>query len=222
MSIYDVNHNKQITELLPPDKRYIVQIKWLQALFAPLVWLHDLLFTSYRSGSAAENYAPGVYNKNDQVVYRQAVYMSLIDNNISSPLDTLSWIKIQNNFLGAKDRVKYNGQVLVLEYALNQWFQTQFRQPPNQSDIYLTIHRRNTPVFIVGSNVNNSSKVGKSRSTEFVTNVYDFLPYNNMTINIPLAIWTSLDTIEANRDRFVRSFADKYIVAGIIYNISTY
>lgn len=222
MSIYDVDYNKQTTELLPPDKRFSKQIAWINTLFSPLKWLRDLIFTSYRTGSTAPVYAPGTYSMYQQVIYRQSVYMSLIDNNSVSPNDATAWLKIQDNFLGAEQRVLYNGQVIVLEYALNQWFGTQFRQPPNTSDIFLTMHPRPAGVFVIGGDEINSSKVYTDKSSEYIINSYGFAQYYNMTINVPVAVWTALDTIPANRDKFVRSFADQYVISGIIYDIATY
>lgn len=222
MSIYDVDYNKQAVELTPPDKRFAKQIAWIVTLFSPLKWLRDLIFTSYRTGSTAPAYAPGVYMKYQQVVYRQSVYVSLMDNNTASPNDTSAWLKIQDNFLGAEQRVLYDGQKIVLEFALNQWFGTQFRQPPSTSDIYLTMHPRPPAVFVIGGTEANSSKVYSDRSSEYVIDSYAFTPYYNMTINVPIAVWTALDAVPANRDKFVRSFADQYVISGIIYNIATY
>jgi len=222
MSIYDVDYNRQGVELLPPDKRFPKQIAWIYALLTPLQWLRDLIFTSYRTGSTAPAYAPGTYAKYQQVIFKQAVYVSLIDSNTASPIDTASWLKIQDNFLGAEQRVLYDGQKIVLEYALNQWFGTYFRQPPNVSDIYLTMHPKPPSVFVIGGDETNSSKVYSNKSSEYVVDSYAFTPYYNMTINVPIAVWTALDTVVANRDKFVRSFADQYVVAGIIYNIATY
>lgn len=222
MSKYDIDFDRQAQELLPPDKRMMIFVNFIQAIIKPLKWLHELLFVSYRTGSTADPYAPGTYNKYDQVIYRGKVFESLVNGNTSTPDDTTVWMLVQNNFLGADERVLYNGQVLVLEYALNQWYGTQFRQPPNQSDIYLTMIPKDASVFIIGGDETNSSVSYNFGSREFIVNDYDFDPYYSMIVNIPYSIWEALDNLEANRDRFVRAFVDQYVVAGIIYTINPY
>lgn len=222
MNKYQVDFNRMASEMLPPDKRMVTSVNWIQSLYRPLRWLHALLFFSFREGSLAPAYAPGTYPKYQQVIFNQSVYESLVDNNTAAPTDPTKWMLIQDNFLGAIERVKYNSQVLVLEYALNQWFGTQFRQPPAQSDIFLTMHERLSSVFLMGGHELNSSAFYSNRSTEYIVDGYSFAEYFNMTVNIPFAVWEALDTVPSNRDRFVRSFVNQYIAAGIIYDINPY
>ena len=39
------------------------------------------------------------------------------------------WYKIAPSYIGAQERAQYSAQKLVMEYALNRWFRTNFRQP---------------------------------------------------------------------------------------------
>jgi hypothetical protein len=131
-------------------------------------------------------------------------------------------MKVQDNFIGVDERVKYNGHVILLEYALNKYFGTTFRQPPNVSDIYLETFTKPKAVFVVGGGESNSSVTYFNRSSEFVINGYSFAAFHNMAIWVPLAVFNALDTDPDNREPIIRNYADQYIVAGITYEVKTY
>lgn len=222
MSIYDLDYTIAGPQLLPPDKRRTKMMAWIKALLKPLQYLHDIMFISYKQGSTDPQYAGGTYNKGDRVVYFFSVYESLIGTNAALPTDQTKWVKIQENFIGVDERVKYNGQKIVLEYALNKWFVTQFRQPPLQSDIYITVNQIIAKSFIIGSAKNNSSSVGLTTSSEPVGTTVSSSVLKNMNINIPLSVFNALASTNAQRESIVRAFTNKYITSGITYNVITY
>lgn len=221
--IFDISFNQQAGELLPPDKRDPSILSPVKALLSPLQWIRDLIFGSYRNGSTAPTWSAGFYNQFDQVIYQKVVYESLVANNTATPdvtQDTIYWRKIQNNFVGLNERILYNCQKITFEYALNKWFGTVFRQPPNTSDIYLTTSPPQIKGFIVGGTA--PSVVYRDRSYEFISNAY-FPPITiTLTINIPVAVYTALAATAAERENIVRSFANKYNAYGIFYQIVTY
>ncbi|QTE37483.1 hypothetical protein J3L18_31040 [Mucilaginibacter gossypii] len=223
-TIYDINTDQQVIELLPPDKRYPQTVHWVQNLLKSTVqFLRDNLLDGYRNGSTAPLYAAGTYGYGSYVQYQKGVYVSLIGNNNDLPTVSASWYKVQDNFIGLNERLSYNGQKIVLEYALNRWFNTTFRQPgTGLSDIYLTTNPQPVSPFVVGYTPENSSVIYKDRSNEFVVNEYDFGVIPNLTINLQVDFYNSLANNDANRDGVVRSFADQYVTAGITYNIETY
>jgi hypothetical protein len=224
MSIYDVNYSTVGQQLLPPDKRGGKMTAWVKAMIKPMQWLRDLWLGSYRTGSTDAPYLISTtYAIGDRVVYKYAVYESIVNANLGNdPLNTLYWEKVQDNFIGVVERVKYNGNVLLLTYALNKYFGTVFRQPNNVSDIYITANVKPISVFVVGDTEAESSKVYSNNSSEFVVDSYSFSSYVNATIHVPLAVYNALDSDPANREKIIRNFADLYIVAGITYDIVTY
>jgi hypothetical protein len=223
MSIYDINISKQSQRLSPPDKRGVVLGAWMKALFTPLQWLADLWLGSYRTGSTAMEWLnTSTYSKYSRVVYTVYVYESLIDGNTATPTDTSKWRIVQRTFIGLNERLMYNTEKVVLEYALNKRFKTTFRQPPNVSDIYIDAHEKPLAVFQVGGIEINSSSVYSNTSSEFVIDSYSFTDYVNMTVNVPVAVFNALDAIPANCEKIIRSFIDIYIAAGITYTITTY
>lgn len=223
MSIFDVDFKKAVARLLPPDKRGIRMKAWLSALMSPIQWVRDLWFGDYRTGTTAQEYLPTTtYAKYDRVIYGFAVYESLTDTNNAIPSNPVSWQLVQNNFIGLSERILYTGHTLVLTYALNKRFKTHFRQPPAVSDIWIDTHTKPLSVFVIGGSEANSSKIFSNTSSEFVIDAYSFSAYVNMTIWVPVAVYLALDPLPINCDKIIRAFADQYIVAGIIYSVSTY
>lgn len=222
--IYDLNTDQQILETLPPDKRYVVMVTWLQTLLKGTVqWLRDRLINDYRLGSSAPDYAAGTYQRNALVKYQRGVYSSLMDGNTEPPENESAWYKTQDNFIGLNERIMYNGQTLVLTYALNRWFGTTFRQPnAGISDIYLITNPQPVSPFIVGGRTVNSSIVFSNRSIELVVNQYTFSQVPNLTIMVPDSLYQTLGPNDTARTNIVRSFTDRYITAGLFYNVQTY
>lgn len=227
MSIYDVDYTDVGRQLTPPDKRMRRFLSFLVALLSPIQYLRDLWLGDYRIGSTALPWLDSTtYSVGDRVVYRGSAYESLQPGNLNNlPTDQTKWKLVQENFIGVFERVLYNGNKLTFEWAINKFFKefgTTFRQPPNTSDIYLVSHVKPPLVFVSGEDEAFSSKVYIDRSTEFVVNTYTFTGYFNMSIMVPLAVFNALDTDPGNRESIVRRFADKYIIAGVIYNVVTY
>jgi hypothetical protein len=224
MGLYDVNMATTGQQLLPPDKRGSLMTRWVTAMLRPLQWLVDIRLNSYRNGTGAPPYLNSTtYAKGDLVVYRYSVYESQVNGNVGNdPLNLAYWAKVQDNFIGVLERLKYNGHTLILTYALNKYFGTTFRQPNNISDIFINVNAKPTAVFLVGDTEAQSSLVYSNTSSEFIVNGYSFATYHNMTIFVPVAVYNALDTDPANRERIIRNFADQYIVGGITYDIATY
>lgn len=221
-TLYDIDFNIASVELLPVDKRVQPNVSIWRSFFTPLQWVHDLLFTSYKVNATAPDYAPGSYAKYDQVVYGKKVYSSKVSSNTDLPTITDSWSLIQDNFIGTDERVLYNGEKLIFEWALNKWFGTTFRQPYAVSDIYIGNNPKPVGVFRVGGIEEISSIVYNDYSSEYIINGYTFGAYNNFTIYVPVATYNALSSTAAERERIFRSFADKYVTCGLFYNIVTY
>lgn len=233
MSIYDLEFDQFEVDILPPDKRGNNNIAILNALFAPIQQDHDALFDSYRLGTGAGAYSSlNTYNLGDQVIFRKSVYQSVIDENNTDPTNTDNWVLIQENFIGILERIAYTGQVLVLTFALNKWFGTNFRQPPDLSEIFLTNGDLEVTGFVVGLTeyedpaadplVPVSSWVGADTSSAPIGGQIPFSKQVGFAVHMPVEVYESLDPDPNNRDSIVRSFIDLYALAGIKYEIITY
>lgn len=216
MSFYDINYDQQVIDLMPPDKRGNGLISLLQAFLSSIQWARDLILGSYKLGAPYLNWAPGTYNLYDQIIYKKAVYMSLIANNTDIPTVVTSWLLVQANFLGVDVRIKFNCQKIVLEYALNSRFGGVFRNPPSasHSDIYIT----NLPPVPYGFRVGNSvgSDVGDSTSSDTVGSPYPFVRTTGYQINF----LGSLFSLTSQQE--VRDFVNLYNAFGINYSVVPY
>jgi hypothetical protein len=223
MSIYDVDFIKVGNRILPPDKRFKGMTAWVKAILSPFQWIRDLWLGSYRTGSTDQDWLSSTtYAKYNRVVYTIYVYESLKDGNNDAPTNPDSWFIVQNNFIGLSERLMYNTSEVVLEYAINKRFETTFRQPNNQSDIFFISHEPPSSVFVIGGSESNSSKVFSGGSSEYIINSYSFVSFFNLTLNIPSAVYAGINPIPANAEKIIRSFVDMYIAAGITYEIVTY
>lgn len=222
-SIYDIDFSKFIPRMLPPDKRFTGTLAWLNCLLSPVQWVRDLWLGEYRTGTTATAYSAGTYNRYDRVLYNKVVYESLIDNNTDLPTVAGSWFVVQKNFIGMFERIYYNGLTITLTWAMNKWFDTTFRQPPLISDIYINNNEVPLGLFIVGITEDESSKVFLDTSSEFVCNEdYANTIVSNFAINVPVAVYNALDLSGLNNEKIFRNFVDKYVPAGITYEIITY
>jgi len=216
--------NTTAENLLPPHRRQ-VRFKVLAKGFVyPLVWLNTI-FENYKNGSTANAWDTGItYNLNDTVVYNFGVYISLVDGNIANIPDfaLASWLKVQDSFIGATERTKYNASRIVFEYALNKYFGTIFNQPPTLSDIYITDDVPEYTSFMMSAyDTTPVSYMYANYSTGIMFDppVYAVASFYKFTINIPTATYVGLG---ANAEQIIRNFADKYTLIGTTYTINQY
>lgn len=215
MGLYDINFNNKATELTPPDKLTARLLGFIKALIAPVEYMRYKLLIDFKVGSAYDEWSAGTYAKGDIVVYKKVLYESKIDGNTDTPPSS-NWALYLNSFIGADDRVRYNGQKLVLEYALNQYYSTEFRQPNLVSDIYIETLGYTLQGFLIGETEDFSSSVGQTTSSGFVGSLTPFLQTYNFKIWFPTAVYAGTNESE------VRNFVDKIIPKSLNYSIDTY
>jgi hypothetical protein len=228
MSVYSFNYQFLRESFLPSFLRLARHRAFVDTLLKPLQWLRDLFFDVYVDGFTGPRWLSiSTYNLGDRVRYSDFAVYEAIQNvpAATAPTNTIYWKKIQEVWIGLRERVKYNGQKLVLEYALNRWFDTQFRQPddaftPTPSDIYITNNTLPNDVFVIG-NSQPSSVVGNANPQTFIANAYSFTN-PSFTINVPLATFNALASNDGDRERIVRQVADRQVIAGVTYDVTTY
>ena len=145
MGLFDINFSNLKDNLLPPDYRTAVHKFWLLTWTNIVQFMRDRVLGDYRTGSNYAQWTLGIYAIHDRVIYNQVVYESLEDGNTDTPTSS-KWAVWLPSFIGSDERKYFNGQKVVLEYSLNTYYGTVFRQPPLVSDIYID----NLGVSIVG------------------------------------------------------------------------
>ena len=222
--MYDINYNTTVENILVPDKRTKKTVAFNTALVGEVANNHNLLFSKYKDFTILPIWTAGTYAKNELIRYGKSIFQSIENANTTEPTYSNKWRLISDNFLGSDFRLEIRGEKLNLEFALNTWFGTVFRQPNiGLSDIYLVTNSV-TPinVFRVGNTEFESSKVFSNLSDEFIINLYNFTQQYNLTIKVPVSVFNSLGSTNDIRNSIIRNFADKYINAGLTYQIITY
>jgi len=221
--ITSVNYINLIKALLVPDKRTPNNIAWNTALVDRVDNEHINIFNYYKAGQIAPFWSATTYNIDDRVRYGKTIFQNTISGNTIQPTFDNTWVVISDNFIGVDNRVLFTGEKLTLEFALNQWFDTQFKQPPLVSDIYISTNSISDSTFIVGNIDDETSLVGNNTSLEFITDSYiNAATFYNMIIWVPNIKLSTLGTTLADQQNTVRVFGDKYVNAGITYAVSGY
>jgi hypothetical protein len=178
------------------------------------------------------------YHTGDRMIYTDGCVYEAQRLSFGSP-PTISnqpdyWIKVNNDFRGVRERIKYNSQKIVLEFVLNKFFRLTFRQPDSVTDpqtlrsyIYIDNNNLNNQVFVTANDEAFASVTsnGDDYAETFVMNDYSF-DYNAFTIYVPDSMsspvtgWYS--SLGAYAEQKIRAVADLYVIAGIKYNIVTY
>lgn len=244
---YSIDTGLFTNNMLPPDKRTPVMQQWVKALLSGMAWLNGNVLVNYPNPSGitygvfipSSSYSPG-----DIVYYRYALYERLYSDNYIAgtlPTDTDHFAPILPVFIGVNERLCYNGTTLTLTWALNKYFNTTFRQPASAygqtplSDIYIVNFNSGAQSFIVGAVESDSSAVAGTISSGFVIDTLTNDPLSDFAIYMPQGVFNLIDdlpeptgtgitgsTLVNGREKIIRSFVDKYIVAGVNYSIHTY
>jgi len=217
MAIYDYDNQIVGEQLTPPVLRTTKQIAWINTLTAAVQNLWSLIFEDYRVGSVYPDYGFFTqYYIGDRVLFADKSIYECISNSLNiSCLDTTKWVKVNDIFIGSDERVKYSAQKLLFEYALNKFFIT--------SGIYITNNFIDVgDVFVMDTDSTESSVMPLDSfyqedymdlTATYASGIYDY------TIFVPIADYT---TLGSSANAIIRTFADKYNLAGMQYDIQTY
>lgn len=207
-------------KLVPPALRQIRILAYLRVLLAAIQVKWDDYLEYINGSSYAVFDISNPYVVGDRVRYGYAIYECIQNSTLIIPTDTNYWLLINKDFVGVDARRKFNSQKIVLEYVLNLYLNTTATTLPL---IYTTRNAVDTNGFYLG--VDGDSAFGEL-GTEINQNDYLGTSYTlgqyAMTIYVPLAIYNSLATTAADREKRVRNIADKYVVAGINFDVQTF
>lgn len=223
MSFYEFDTNKINEELTPPQLRRPRQLSWLNVLSYPLQWLRDWFFDTYIGGA---NYATwsGIvfYSAYERVIHSDGcVYEAMVANVAKNPSNNPdTWYKLQDTFIGVDERLKYNSQIIVYEYALNRWF----RNIGATDQIYIVNNETSSDSMLLANTSNISSLMANDPafSQYYMGNTYSPSAQYDYTIMFPAALFATLGATVQDQENAVRNIANKYNMAGMSYNIITY
>jgi hypothetical protein len=229
--IPEIDYDQQAIEVLPDGQRTPYWIVFMRAMFSPVKWLYGK-FKAFAFGESLDSYdATIAYAVSDKVKYKFGTWESQQNDNTGNTPNSSPdyWIKRNDSFIGADERVVYDGKKLNFERALNRIFETTFRQPddvvnPTHSDIYITNAVPDYTSFVMYPDSEQSSVMYPDGSEDYMfdTSVYDTASTYAFIIHTPIAIWNALGDTDAVRESIVRNFADRYAPSGTTYSIAQY
>lgn len=242
----DISH-----DLLPVKKRTKIHLAWLKELLSSAQWLHDLMFNDYTDGSLAPNWVSGSnYVYLDRVVFIDgAVYelqntAGLTPSTITPNVDTANWNKVLDSFIGARERARYTGQKLMLEYILNRRFQVAsfsliewevkwiagapvVQSAPPYTQIYIKAINNPTNNFWLSNGSGLVSYMSNTSTAQrnYLGNAYSAFNPVQYNIYVPIALYTAIGAYQpagVTADTAIRAVVDAHAACGSIYTISTY
>jgi len=224
MSIYQIDTSYVSEQLTPPKLRNVKLLAWLKVLLKPISNLFDVNFLDYKIGNVYTDYSGATtYSFGDKVMYiDKSIYELIVATSTGvDPVNTTNWIKINDVFIGCDERIKYNAQKLLFEYALNKFFLV----PVVGDQIYIDNQITFETPFIMGNtgDLSSSMPTNSINQISYLGNAYTYTSSSyDYTIYVPIAIFTALGTNTTNRENAIRFFADKYNLSGLIYNVIAY
>lgn len=245
---YIISYSLQDELLLPPQLRKPKMVDYLNSISFPLQWMHDITWVdSYSDGfsypvySTSSTYYPGLIGESigDRVIYKdRGVYECIATCSNIDPIKLGSpyWELISDNYIGARERVVYNSQKVLFEYALNKWFQTNILTIPYSGGIYIINNNVGSTSFVMGLSGELSTPMTNTTVTQtqfgyLATTPYVPMPSTyNFTIMVPLSVANEIDpgntysvpNISPNANSIIKAFADTLKLAGMLYDIKTY
>lgn len=241
MPVPELNQEDLALEILPPSKRanittgepYPYWIALFKGISTIAIFIYNV-FKKYMYGGVFVNWSSvTTYNKGDRVKDQFGVYESLKDSNLANPTsDETFWYKILSTHIGAYERVNYNYQRIVLEYALNRRFDSTFRQPTSYSgtgqlplsDIYIESVTPDYYSILGFDNLHPENSIYSIPTGFFafdglISTVSSFYQFS---VNIPSSVYALIDSNPVVAEKIVRNFVDKYRLVGVQYIIIIY
>jgi hypothetical protein len=227
---YECDFNLQSRRLTPIAKRQDVRLAMLECISEAIQWNRDNFFDQYIEGDSAAAHNPATaYVKYDRVNYQNKIYECIQDNTGELPTNEDYWVKVVNDFRGVIERIRYNGQKLMLEWILNKWFGTTFVQPNflgTTSDFYIVANDRFIPSFTVSETpfrsmvyVSSSVFESSSKTRKFIKETPAYTASSNFTVYYPVG--TIMSTASNEYYQMV-DLVNKYKVIGTTVDYISY
>lgn len=234
MGFYNINFNQQIFNLLSPKKRKAVNFAWLKVFSRWLQFWNDNVYIDFSDGCnyatyiSTSPYLKGTIVQNILGASKDNGIYKALENIIAGELPGVSskWFKINNDYIGVSERIRYNSRKVVFEWALNRRFKGVFSYTPNASEIYITRNIVDTTAFYWGYDDTESSYFYVDNSVD-TAQFFGLDPgfsviSDHYTINVKNSIWLLLGPDATTREGVVRAFADQYNILGIKYSVINY
>ena len=194
---------------------------------------YDITTNSYSVPVPYNIINPPIANKGDNIRFAdnglwqcQKDNVNCISDNPKTNSASINWYRLQIDFVGLFDRMKFNARKVILEYVLNLYF-----NPKGYNYLNGTFGRYN--IFIENNKNISASYIydksflggvfiydkGKNGSDFWVWDIADSFLNICYTIYIPAQIATDLGSDYVN---IIKALADKYNFLSVNYSIILY
>ncbi len=110
---------------------------FIGSITSELQYVRDIILGDFKTGGNYPVYSNATaYNAGDRVrLENKAIYERRYIDDVGAVIGTTTgidptgaalsaqtWIKLNDNYIGIDERKKYNGQLIVLTQAINNWF----------------------------------------------------------------------------------------------------
>lgn len=233
MPVPQIDFDNHAVQELPENHRTPRFIAWFQGLLrGSISWLNRN-FYNYCFGDSISTFwlIGSTYNINDTVVTFTGVYISLQDSNTGNiPVSSPDyWYQISPSHIGAFERVQYNSQKIMMEFALNNFFRTIYRNPTTittgsylpLSDIYIETVTPDYTSFVVYED-DRTSPVFDNGTGAFAS-FDDVITPADTTYQYIVLIPTSLSVaLGSSYEQIIRGKVDLIGLFGTVYTVQTY
>ena len=186
MSFYDFNIVLHIERFVKNELLQPIQKAWIVTIAKPLSLLHSILLLRFWDGDNSAKYNnANAYLVGNTVRFRNKIYLCVKDAAIGvTPTNTLYWVKMLDSWIGLKERLHYNGQVIILEFLLNRWFEF------DPQLIYIENLDTSVGTFVIGETELESGDIGYSETTttSYITEDFTDVLKDNFVVNYPSSI----------------------------------
>lgn len=230
MSLYNYDSNIVAEQLTPPVLRKSKFLAWLYVIVKPIERLWSNFYNDYSNGVNYNVFdISTTYNFGDLVYYSKSLYEATYTdlNGVAQSFSGVEctnsdfWTLINENYIGVNERIKYNAQIIVLERALNRWYECD----SGSDQIYLQNNNTVSNIFLMGDTSQYSSTMPNesvySETYMGLVATYPDISYDYI-IWVPSAVFALLGTTYDNRINNIKNFVNKYNLSGIKYKINTY
>lgn len=215
-----------IRSILPSHERTTEIMTFLKGLLSRLKYFWDL-FLAYKEGADSYLGAPlwtaGTYNKYEIYIHPEtgAVYEVSATSTSTEPGTSSDWRLVQKNFIGVDESQHFYGGRMILTYALNKQYATNYLTDPDValSDIYIEDVVKDDEMFQIGFTESMSSAIFSNTCTESITAYDTNVSTYSFTIRVPASRFPTFGALE---DKQIRDFANQYITAGVVYLVEDY
>ncbi len=229
-SIYNIDFGLAAERLSPPDKRKQAYLSWFRVLLFPLQWLRNFIFINYAEGNTSlydheETYVAGSIVKYNRLVYTNISTTPVTGIRPGEANASQVWLLLLETDIGLRERLRYNGQTIVLQAILNKII-TGDPEPSPRITIDNVSSDRLEVYFFNKSDTSNFNKTPRFYLKESPPSYEVYLSMKeeyslgiDFRVNVPTLYYRKEGEINQENLVLLTAYIEKYKLVGTQYQI---